>query len=178
MVHSKGYESTSVQDILQAAHIGKSQFYHYFASKQELGLVIIDYYFDNWHQRLIKDILESDKKPKAKIADMLDFAMRVHQENNCKCGCFFGNLAIELSEHSEVFRSRLKQVFQLWVDHLKVILDDIMECEDLPVKTDSRVLAQVIVSMLEGGILLMKNGQDLQALINVTAVIRKLVNIR
>lgn len=177
MVHSKGYESTSIQDILQAAQIGKGQFYHYFSSKQELGLAIVDYYFENWNQRVIKDILESDKDQKAKIAEMLDFVVQLHRDEGCKCGCFFGNLAIELSEHNEVFREKLNHVFQLWIDHLKVILDEIMEHEDLPIKTDSQTLAQVIVAMIEGGILLIKNRQNIQALVNVADVIRKLVNI-
>ncbi|WP_425057898.1 hypothetical protein SCACP_24650 [Sporomusa carbonis] len=81
-------------------------------------------------------------------------------------------------EHNRAFREKLNHAFQLWIDHLKVILDEITEHEDLPIKIDNQTLAQVIVSMIEGGILLMKNQQDIQALVNVADVIRKLVNIQ
>ena len=178
IVHSKGYESTSINDILHAAQIGKGQFYHYFSSKEEMGLAIVDHCFEKWNQRVIKDILESDKEPKVKINLMLECAVQRHKDNGSKCGCFFGNLAIELSEHNEVFREKLNRVFELWINHLEIILNEIMEHEDLPIKTDSHTLAQVIVSMLEGGILLMKNRQDIQVLVNVAHVIKKMVNIQ
>jgi TetR/AcrR family transcriptional repressor of nem operon len=176
IVHSKGYEGTSIQDIMQAAQIGKGQFYHYFSSKQELGLEIVDYCFAQWHQRVIEGILESKNDPKVKINLMLECAVDIHQNNGGKCGCFFGNLAVELSEHNDVFRRRLNKVFELWIDHLKVLLDEIMEQEDLPVQTDSQTLAQAIVAMIEGGILLMKNRQDVQTLANVAQVIKKMIN--
>jgi len=178
MVHSKGYESTSVQDVLQAAQIGKGQFYHYFSSKQELGLAIVDHCFEKWYQRVVKDILESDKDPKDKIIQMLECAMQIHENNGNKCGCFFGNLAIELSEHNEVFRKKLNRVFELWIGHLKIIVDDIKEHEKLPIETDSQTLSEVIVSMIEGGILLAKNRQNGQSLVSVADVIKKMVNIR
>ena len=178
IVHSKGYESTSVNDILHAAQIGKGQFYHYFSSKEEMGLAIVDHCFEKWNQRVIKDILESDKEPKVKINLMLECAVQRHKDNGSKCGCFFGNLAIELSEHNEVFREKLNRVFELWINHLEIILNEIMEHEELPIQTDSHTLAQVIVSMLEGGILLMKNRQDIQVLVNVAHVIKKMVNIQ
>lgn len=178
MVHSKGYESTSINDILHAAQIGKGQFYHYFSSKEEMGLAIVDHCFEKWNQRVVKDIFESEKEPKVKINLMLECAVQRHKNNGSKCGCFFGNLAIELSEHNEAFREKLNQVFELWINHLAIILNEIMEHEDLPIKTDSHTLAQVIVSMIEGGILLMKNKQDIQVLVNVAVVIKKMVNIQ
>lgn len=178
IVHSKGYESTSINDILHAAQIGKGQFYHYFSSKEEMGLAIVDHCFEKWNHRVIKNILESEKEPKVKINLMLECAVQLHENNGSKCGCFFGNLVIELSEHNEAFREKLNGVFELWINHLKTILDEIMEHEDLPIKVDSHTLAQVIVSMMEGGILLMKNRQDIQVLVNVANVIKKMVNIQ
>jgi TetR/AcrR family transcriptional repressor of nem operon len=34
IIYYKGYQ---VSDILEEAHIGKGQFYHYFSSKRDLG---------------------------------------------------------------------------------------------------------------------------------------------
>lgn len=176
IVHSKGYNGTSIQDILQATHMGKGQFYYYFSSKQELGLALIDYCFQKWHQRVIKNILETENPPKVKLNRMLDCALDIHQKNGGKCGCFFGNLAIELSEHNELFRQKLNQVFEVWIDHLAVLFAEIAAQEELPIQTDSQILAQSVVAMIEGGILLMKNRQDVQTLENVFSVIKKMIN--
>jgi TetR/AcrR family transcriptional repressor of nem operon len=177
LIHSKGYEKTSIQDILQAAQIGKGQFYYYFSSKQDLGIAVVDYCFEKWNQRVIKDILESESDPKAKIEKMLACAIDVHTKNGSKCGCFFGNLAVELSEHNEIFREKTNKVFESWISHLEVVLDELMRQEKLPLSCDSHTLAQSIVAMLEGGIMLMKNRQDIAALITVSNVVKKMVCI-
>ncbi len=177
LIHSKGYEKTSIQDILQAAQIGKGQFYYYFSSKQDLGIAVVDYCFEKWNQRVIKDILESEADPKAKIEKMLECAIDVHTKNGSKCGCFFGNLAVELSEHSEIFREKTNKVFESWISHLEIVLDELMRKETLPLSCDSHTLAQSIVAMLEGGIMLMKNRQDIAALVIVSNVIKKMVCI-
>ena len=177
LIHSQGYEKTSIQDILQAAQIGKGQFYYYFASKQDLGIAVVDYCFEKWNQRVIKDILESEADPKVKIEKMLECAIDVHTKNGSKCGCFFGNLAVELSEHNEIFREKTNKVFESWIRHLEVVLDELMQQETLPLSCDSHALAQSIVAMLEGGIMLMKNRQDIAALITVSNVVKKMVCI-
>jgi TetR/AcrR family transcriptional repressor of nem operon len=177
LIHSKGYEKTSIQDILQAAQIGKGQFYYYFSSKQDLGIAVVDYCFEKWNQRVIKNILESEDDPKVKIEKMLECAIDVHTKNGSKCGCFFGNLAVELSEHNEIFREKTNKVFESWTSHLEVVLDELMRKETLPLQCDSHVLAQSIVAMIEGGIMLMKNRQDIAALITVSNVVKKMVCI-
>jgi len=177
LIHSKGYEKTSIQDILQAAQIGKGQFYYYFSSKQDLGITVVDYCFEKWNQRVIKDILESEADPKVKIEKMLECAIDVHKKNGSKCGCFFGNLAVELSEHSEIFREKTNKVFESWISHLEIVLDELMRQETLPLQCDSHVLAQSIVAMIEGGIMLMKNRQDIAALVTVSNVVKKMVCI-
>jgi TetR/AcrR family transcriptional repressor of nem operon len=177
LIHSKGYEKTSIQDILQAAQIGKGQFYYYFSSKQELGIAVVDYCFEKWDQRVIKDILKSEDTPKVKIEKMLECAIDVHRKNGSKCGCFFGNLAVELSEHSEIFREKTNKVFESWTSHLEVVLAELMRKETLPLKCDSHALAQSIVAMIEGGIMLMKNRQDIAVLITVSNVVKKMLCI-
>ena len=42
LVYTKGYEQTSIQDILDALKISKGAFYHYFDSKQALLEALID----------------------------------------------------------------------------------------------------------------------------------------
>ncbi len=54
---SKGYESTTVADIIAAAHVSKGGFYHHFASKEEL----LDALIERWTGQTIaagRDVLE------------------------------------------------------------------------------------------------------------------------
>ncbi len=174
LIHSKGYENTKLSDILETAGIGKGQFYHYFASKRELGLAVLDYIFANWNQRLMEDILGSDKDGATKIDEMLDWAIGQQRRNEARCGCVFGNLAVEMSEHDEAFRRKLDAVFETWTARLEPVLADMLA----PARADAaelRGMAQAVVAMLEGGILLMKSKQDITVLLNIAGQIKFLI---
>lgn len=176
LMHSKGYENTKLSDILEAAQIGKGQFYHYFSSKHELGLAVIDYFYSNWNRRLMEEILSSRKDPETRFNEMLEWIVKNHRSNQAKCGCVFGNLAIEMSEHDETFRQKVKAVFETWVGNLKPVLAGMIKAPSRAEPAELDKLAQGIVAMLEGGILLMKSKQDIEVLINVTDLVRFLVN--
>lgn len=176
LMHSKGYESTKLSDILEAAQIGKGQFYHYFSSKHELGLAVIDYFFDNWNRRLLKGILGSEKDSAVKFNEMLEWVVNNQMSNQAKCGCVFGNLAVEMSEHDEGFRQKVRAVFEVWADKLKPVLAGMITGSSQAKPEEIDKLAQGIVAMLEGGILLMKSKQDIDVLINVSDIARYLVD--
>lgn len=177
VIHSKGYHATSISDILHAAQIGKGQFYHYFSSKYDLGLTVVEDLIKEWDQTLIIDILQSTDEPKSKLNMMFDWAIKSHAEMDKKSGCPVGNLAIELSEHEEEFRVRINQFFNRWIGAIEVILEEMMEKNKLDSTIDAKKNAQAIIALIEGGILLMKNEQDVQLLINVIDVARKHFNL-
>lgn len=174
LMHSKGYENTKLIDILAAAHIGKGQFYHYFTSKHELGLAVLDHCFKQWNQRLLENVLGSGKDPETRIHEMLEWVIELQRRNQAKCGCVFGNLAAEMSEHDEAFRRKLEAAFDAWINRIKAVLGELVPSarEDPDATTN---MAQAIVAMLEGGILLMKSKQNLAVLINVADQIKFLI---
>jgi len=46
LVHTKGFNNTGIQEILQCAGVPRGSFYFYFKSKEEFGLALIEYYAD------------------------------------------------------------------------------------------------------------------------------------
>lgn len=175
LMHSKGYEGTKLDDILAAAQIGKGQFYHYFSSKRELGLAVLDLCFESWNRRLLENILGSAKKAETKIDEMLDFVIEQQRRNQAKCGCVFGNLAVELSEHDEAFRRKLEAVFETWVSNIGLVLCELVSPAPADPEAVGR-MARSVVAMLEGGILLMKSKQDLNVLIDITGQVKIMID--
>jgi TetR/AcrR family transcriptional repressor of nem operon len=177
IIHTKGYQATSVSDILNASNIGKGQFYHYFSSKYDLGLAVVEDLIHEWDGQLINGILKSEEEPKSKLNKMLDWATTFHAEMEKKRGCPIGNLAIEMSEHDETFRVKIQQFFDRWFLGIEVVLDEMIKQNRLDPAIDIKKSAQTIVAMIEGGVLLMKNQQDTKLLQNVFDVIRKQYNL-
>ncbi|PCD04916.1 TetR family transcriptional regulator [Peribacillus simplex] len=172
VIYSKGYQSTSIQDILDAAGIGKGQFYHYFSSKYDLGLAVVEDLIQEWEQKLILEIFQSQLDPITKLNKMLDRTLVFHTEREGKSGCPIGNLAIEMSEHDETFRLKLQYIFDQWIDSVERTLKELLEQEHLPSTIDPKKHAQSIVATIEGGVLLMKNQKDISFLTNVLDLIR------
>ncbi|WP_428912318.1 TetR/AcrR family transcriptional regulator [Niallia sp. Krafla_26] len=173
IIHSKGYQATSISDILQAASIGKGQFYHYFSSKYDLGLAVIENIIQEWDHQLILNILQLSESPKIKLNKMLDWIITYHGGREDIPGCPIGNLAIEMSEHDETFQLKIQDFFNRWIQEVEKCLEEIVKQNQLDSTVDSLKNAQAIVAMIEGGILLMKSQQNVSILTNVIEAVRK-----
>lgn len=172
MIHSKGYQATSINDIMVAATIGKGQFYHYFSSKHDLGLAVVEDLVKDWHNQLIVGILHSSDDPITKLNQMIKWAETSHAEMEIKYGCAMGNLAIEMSAQDEEFRVQIEEFFKQWVDSVAEILREMIKNQQLEDTMDPIKSATSMIAMIEGGILLMVSQQNIQVLQNVFDVIR------
>ncbi|SDL98769.1 TetR/AcrR family transcriptional regulator [Bacillus sp. OK048] len=173
VIHSKGYQATSVSDIMAATNIGKGQFYHYFQSKHDLGLVIVEDLVKDWEGQLIIGILKTSDAPVTKLNRMLQWVETSHAEMEIKYGCAMGNLAIEMSVQDEEFRVKIKEFFNHWVNSVTDILTEMIENHQLDESINPKKNAESIVAMIEGGILLMVNRQNIQVLQNIFEVIKQ-----
>ncbi|MFJ7738740.1 TetR/AcrR family transcriptional regulator [Lysinibacillus sp. NPDC097287] len=177
VIHSKGYQATSISDVLHAAKIGKGQFYHYFSSKHDLGLAVVEDLVQELDNKLILDILQTSEEPVSKLNNMLDWFMTSHTEMERKLGCPIGNLAIEMSEHDEEFRVRIAGFFDRWFESVEEVLNEMKKNNQLEITIDTKKSAQTMMAMIQGGILLMKNQQNNVLLNNVFDCIRKQFNL-
>lgn len=176
LIRSKGYENTRLSDILEATGTGKGQFYYYFSSKKELGLAVIDYSFESFERNLLQGVLGSDKDPEIKFDEMLRWIVSFHRSMDARCGCVFGNLALEMSEHDEAFRGKLAEIFSIWADTLHRIFIILFKPCGTAETEEVNKLALSVVGMIEGGILMMKSKQDITVLQDMTDWIRYLVD--
>ncbi|MET3852456.1 TetR/AcrR family transcriptional regulator [Paenibacillus sp. OAE614] len=172
IIYYKGYQATSVNDILDEAHIGKGQFYHYFSSKRDLGLAVVDDLVKEWDRDVFEGIFATDLDPIAKLNKMLDRMLTIHTDEDGKSGCPAGNLAIEMSEHDETFRLKVHYIFDRWISSIEGALNELKAKGHLASDIDAKQHAQAIVSLIEGAILLMKSQKEVSFLTNAIAIIR------
>jgi TetR/AcrR family transcriptional repressor of nem operon len=53
IIVEKGYNHAGIQEVLQAVGVPKGSFYHFFSSKEEFGLAIIEY-DSQMHDRIVE----------------------------------------------------------------------------------------------------------------------------
>lgn len=162
LVHVKGFHRTSVDDILTAADAGKGQFYHYFKNKDDVGLAIVDRAAAQIRATLFER-LERGEGIEA-IDWMLDCLVRTARETQCGGGCPLGNLAAEMSDHQEEFRSRLAHIFESWRSVVERTLRTAQTRGQIRPDVEIEGLSFLVLSTIEGGILLAKVGRDVRVM--------------
>jgi TetR/AcrR family transcriptional regulator, transcriptional repressor for nem operon len=162
LIHLKGYQATTLDDVLRESGVGKGNFYYHFKSKEDLGYAILDQIVAAFLERTLDPCFSDGAQPRmAQIRCFLDRVSAAQKERNCVGGCALGNLASELSDVHEGFRSRLSGVFRAWRERLTWALTQAQAAGS--VRTDCRpdAVAQFLVASLEGAILVTKLTKDI-----------------
>ena len=163
LFHLHGVKGTSVDDILKASKTGKSQFYHYFRSKDRIIREVVTYH--------LSTILENRRKALLQIRTLDEFEGFIQREiapknQDCRGGCPFGTMANEMSESDEVLRKELVGVFNQMEESIALTFSLLQAKGELDETADPESLAQFFISVLQGSMLLSKTGHDPQPMRN------------
>src|SRR5262249_51188892 len=113
ILHERGFNATSVQDITEAAGVPKGSFYNHFESKEDLGAEVVFPYLEssNKTQAVLRDPKLS---PYARLRKYFEGLVQVAEKKEFRGGCLLGNFGAELSEQSELIRARVSKEFSIW----------------------------------------------------------------
>jgi TetR/AcrR family transcriptional repressor of nem operon len=165
LMHLKGYQATTLDDVLRESGVGKGNFYYHFKSKEELGYAILDQIIASFLERTVEPCFVDGATPRlAQIHCFLDRVLTAQRQRNCVGGCALGNLASELSDVHEGFRARLSGVFSAWNERLTVALAEAQATGSVRADCRPEAVAQFLVASLEGAILMTKLTKDIEVM--------------
>jgi AcrR family transcriptional regulator len=166
----KGYESTSVADILRAAKANSGSLYHFFPTKQDLLLEVLRRYRDGIYPMLLLPAWEGVDDPIERVFALLA-AYRGHLANSeCTYGCPIGSLALEIHEPDPSVRELLAINFDGWVAAVEACF--IAAGDRLPADADRRALAVLTLNVMEGGVMQSRTYRDLKTFDISVAMLR------
>jgi TetR/AcrR family transcriptional repressor of nem operon len=164
MIHSNSYEAVSVDQLCAAASVGKSSFYHFFSSKQELVLVALESRWQQFEELVLKPSFSEDLPPQAQLLRLFDLSWRGQQvqlqASGHVRGCPFGNLVLEMSTQDEAIRTLLTTFFQQWLGYFERMLREAKKQGIVAETLDIPVTAQALLAYFEGAMLLAKGRND------------------
>lgn len=170
LFNSQGYNTTGINAIVQAAGVPKGSFYHYFASKQDFGLAVIDRFDAHYRNKLGAALDAPHTPPLDRLRRYLESGMREMIDADFCSGCLIGNLGQELAGRAPAFRRRLEQVFSGWAARFTACLDEARQRGDITSAATNRELAEFLLSGWEGALMRAKvthSTAPLQAFITV-----------
>jgi len=153
LMYQHGVDRTSLDEVMAASGVSKSQLYHYFADKDALVLAVIilqaERVLDAQQPHL--DVLDSLPAIRAWRDAIVRLNIVVHGR-----GCPLGSLASELANDSEPARKRLAASFAAWRDRIEGGLKKMRERGELADSADPSELAIALLTAVQGGLLLAK----------------------
>jgi TetR/AcrR family transcriptional regulator, transcriptional repressor for nem operon len=156
VVHQHGFAGASVRDIVQAAGVPQGSFTNHFASKEAFGLEILDLYLAHGREVMCETLRNDSLPPLARLSAYIDAGKNRLNRDGMRNGCLFGNFTAEASDHSEVIRHRLVEIFAEVQDSIAYCLRAAVRAGELPPDFDCDEVAGFVVSSLQGANLLAK----------------------
>ena len=147
----KGYASTSVADVRQAADVHSGSLYHFFPGKQDLLLAVLDAYRHGIDPMLLQPAWQGVDDPIDKIFALLASYRRALLQTECQYGCPIGSLALELHEPDPAVRELLALNFSGWVRAVRTCLE--AASDRLPANLDVDGLAEFVLTTMEGAVM-------------------------
>ena len=157
LIYEHGVDRTSLDEVMAASGVSKSQLYHYFVDKDALVLEVI---------ALQAERVLAAQQPQLGALDSLralkawgKAIVRLNELVDMR-GCPLGSLANELANTSESARKRLDESFSMWRDRIETGLAKMQERGELAASADPHDLALALLGAVEGGLLLAKTAQS------------------
>ena len=156
IIHRKGYNNTGIQEILAACGVPKGSFYHYFPSKEDFGVAVVEHHMACLGSA-VSPILNDPARPPLERLEAFFRGREVQlAAANFERGCPIGNLAQELGDLSPRLRERLDQALGRMATNLGRVLAEARDRGELPPGLDPIEAAGFIVAAWEGALLQMK----------------------
>jgi TetR/AcrR family transcriptional repressor of nem operon len=153
LIGTKGFGATGINGILTVAGVPKGSFYHYFSSKNDFGLAIIDTFADEYDAKLDRILNDSSRSCVDRLRAYFDTGVESMTDCDCTRGCLMGNLGQELAGQNETFRVRLDKVFTGWEKRFERCISDAQTAGDIDSSINPSDAASVLLSGWEGALL-------------------------
>jgi len=165
LIHAKGFNNTSIQNILDETAVTKSNFYYHFDSKEQLGFDVLARRMEQFHAFVIAPSLENrDLGPAEQVDVFLDRMLALTSMPEGELGCPFGNLAQEMSTIHEPLRKALSEFFHRGAEKLAQCFEEGKKIGDFRGDLPSKRVAEFILAQLQGSLLLRKTHKDIEIL--------------
>ncbi len=166
----KGYEATSLADLLAATGLSKSSLYETFGSKRELFLNAFELYREE-RMRSLRRYLTSQPTSYASIEAFFRMVVEQAREEDRPFGCMSCNEAIELSPHDAEVQQIIERDFVGIENALADAIERGKQDGSIPPSKDSRKMARALTVTHQGLQVMARSRVGLERLDDALSVI-------
>jgi TetR/AcrR family transcriptional repressor of nem operon len=159
LFNERGYHAASMADIMAVTGMEKGGIYNHFKSKDDLAVQAYEYAVD-----LMRQAFAAAIKGKYHAVDRLQAVVAVFQRipggSPLAGGCPVANTAIHANKTHPRLYAYAQETMIEWQDFIRRIVQLGIERQQLKPDTDVEMLTTLLISTLEGAIMLTQLHQD------------------
>ncbi|MTV37633.1 TetR/AcrR family transcriptional regulator [Duganella radicis] len=159
LLHSKGFNATSVQDITDAAGVPKGSFYNHFTSKEALGLEVLQRYAEGVSQ-VAAVLRDRALPPRQRLQQYFERLIAGNAANEFNFGCMLGNFSTELSNQIPAMRSAMREAFAGSTAALAAVIAEGQQEGSISADAPADELADFVNDAWQGAVLRAKAEQS------------------
>jgi TetR/AcrR family transcriptional regulator, transcriptional repressor for nem operon len=152
----QGYFGSSLADIMHETGLEKGGIYNHFSSKEQLALEAFDFSVELIRQQTRLALAGKVNAVDRLLAIMTVFQRLVEDDPPLVGGCPVLNTAIEADDAQPALRERARHAMDDWRETIHRIVKKGIDRQEIRPGVDADVLATLLISSLEGAIMMSK----------------------
>ncbi len=173
LFQEKGYAATGMAEILKRAEANSGSFYYFFRSKEHLLVAVLDEYERMLYPVLLEPTWEGTADPIERVFKLLAKYREILVLTDCAYGCPIGRLALEVDPKMVEVNQGISRNFDGWAAAVEKCLKEAQEVGRLPEQIDLSRLAQFVLCVMEGGVMLSRSHRSPEPFDRAVAELRR-----
>lgn len=173
LIQTSGYAGTGLNAVIDHAGAPRgSVYFHFPDGKEGLGAAAVDLAAAQF-EALIAESAATTGGPAAVARSAIEALASIVGESDFRVGCPVSVVALEMGANSERLRQACAAAFDAWITPVTRLLQTAGLAADA-----ARTLATVIVSTIEGAVIVSRTLRSTQPLISAADVVSELIDLR
>ncbi|WP_027418181.1 TetR/AcrR family transcriptional regulator [Crocinitomix catalasitica] len=146
LIYKKGYQTTSIDEIIATTKVTKGAFYYHFKTKDDMGLAIINEIVKpTMHEEFILP-LESTNDPLDNIYNITESLLLKNEYLTIEFGCPAGNLTQEMAPWNVEFSNALNEIILEWQSSIEESLQLAIEKGSIQTTVNPKQVALFVIA--------------------------------
>ena len=175
LFNEKGYSGSSIADVMLATGLKKGGIYNHFESKDELAVAAFEHNWGLLKVRYAQALHAAGASPTAQLFAAIDVHAGFAEGEPVVGGCPLLNTAVESDDGHPLLRERVRKAVDFWRELLSNIVNSGIAQGEFRT-ADADEIATIIISTLEGGVMLSKLYHSPDYLLRAAAHLRTFLN--
>jgi TetR/AcrR family transcriptional repressor of nem operon len=151
LFNRRGYEGSSMGEIMEATQLEKGGIYRHFSGKEELAAEAFDYAWSEAIKTRTHDLDQIENSVDRLKQFVTNF---VERRPSITGGCPLLNTAIDSDDGNALLRARARKALEQWQTWLRGIISAGIRKGEIRSEVPGKRVADVIISSLEGALMM------------------------